>query len=76
MFIPIFIAVLMGLISPANYSSNSNSGGTVYVNGNSGEDDPGAEPGGEPGDDDTGIGGPGPANPGGGSGQNPPPKIP
>lgn len=75
MFIPIFIAILMGLISPTNHSSNCNSGGTVYVNSTTGEDgEPSTNPGDNSGGDDTGIGGPGPANPGGGSGQNPPPK--
>lgn len=71
MYIPIFIAILMGLISPANHSSNCNSGGTVYVNSTDGEDDPDTGSG---DDDGTGIGGPGPANPGGNTGQNPPPK--
>lgn len=70
MFLPIFIAILMGLISPANQSTNCNNGGNVYVTNSGGEDDPGNDPG----DDGTGIGGPGPAGPGGGSGQNPPPK--
>lgn len=70
MFIPIFIAILMGLVSPANHSSNCNGGGTVYMT--SGDDS--GDPGTDPSDDDTGISGPGPAGPGGGSGQNPPPK--
>ncbi|MFN0291756.1 hypothetical protein [Pedobacter helvus] len=72
MFIPIFIALLMGLISPANHSANCNTGGTVYVNSTNGEDgDPDTDP---DNNGDTGVDGPGPANPGGGSGQNPPPK--
>lgn len=76
MFIPIFIAILMGLISPSSQSSNCGGGGTVYVtNSGSEEGDPGTDPGdGSDSGDDTGIGGPGPAGPGGGSGQNPPPK--
>lgn len=61
----------MGLVSPANHSSNCNSGGTVYVNSADGEE---GDPDTDPGDDGTGIGGPGPANPGGNNGQNPPPK--
>lgn len=76
MFIPIFIAILMGLISPASHNSNGANGGTVYVtNSGSDEGNPDTDPGdGGDGGDDTGIGGPGPANPGGGSGQNPPPR--
>jgi len=44
MFIPIFIAILMGLISPASHSLNCQNGGTVQVS-NSGPEDPGNEPG-------------------------------
>ncbi|WAC39360.1 hypothetical protein [Pedobacter sp. SL55] len=63
----------MGLISPSSQSSNCNTGGTIYVSQSNGEDgDPNTDPNGDGGD--TSVDGPGPANPGGGSGQNPPPK--
>lgn len=76
MFIPIFIAILVGLISPNSQTANSGSNGTVYVSNSSGDEgDPGTDPGTETGDDDdTGISGPGAGGPGGNSGQNPPPK--
>lgn len=73
MFIPLFIAIFLGLVNPANVSNTSNchGGGTVVVNA---EGDPGdtGDPGetGDPGDD-TGDDGPGT---GGGTGNIPPPK--
>jgi len=75
MYIPIFVAILMGLLSPINQSS-SRLQGKVYVKMDSPSSQPttfstDSIPPGEGGDDggDTGIGGPG-----GGTGQNPPPK--
>lgn len=67
MFIPFFIAILMGLISPANHTTNCN-GGTVQVS-NSGPDDPGTgDPDGDPGDTK------GEPGPGGDNQHLPPPK--
>ncbi|RZK41167.1 MAG: hypothetical protein EOO90_12215 [Pedobacter sp.] len=77
MYIPIFIAILMGLLAP-NYQSANRNKGTVYVK--FGSSAPGnyttqtdSLPTGGGGDDDTGIGGPGSGGPGGNTGQNPPP---
>lgn len=72
MFLPIFIALLMGLISPANPSSTCN-GGTVYVS-NSGAEDPGTGDTGEDPGDTGDEPGPGAGSAGGNQGQNPPPK--
>jgi hypothetical protein len=67
MFIPIFIAILMGLISPSNHRSTC-TGGTVYVS--SSESNAGDEPG-DGGGDDSGTPG---DDTGGQTGHNPPPK--
>lgn len=71
MFIPIFIAILLGLASPAMHTSNC--GGTVTVttttNGEPG--DPGT---GDPGTGDPGTGDPGDDGTGGDNSQLPPPK--
>lgn len=82
MYIPIFIAILMGLLSPANQSAHKKTG-TVYVkfdgpisqNSTASTD---SIPPGEGGDDggETGIGGPGGTGTSGGTGQNPPPPPP
>jgi len=63
MFFPMFIAILLGLVSPSNTSSNcTHEGTTVSTNSNT-PGDPGNDPGdGDPGDDGTG----------GDTGQNPP----
>ncbi|KQB99945.1 hypothetical protein [Pedobacter sp. Hv1] len=80
MFLPLIIAILLGLVNPANYNTNCNSGSTVYVNANgtnSGDDpnDPGD--GGDGGDEGGGNeDGPGHGGPGGNTGQNPPIKPP
>lgn len=77
MFLPLIIAILLGLVNPANYNTNCNSGSTVYVNANgtNSGDDPN-----DPGDGgDEGGGnedGPGHGGPGGNTGQNPPIKPP
>lgn len=74
MFIPIFIAILLGLINPS-HTNNCDSGGTVYVN--AAEPDPG-DPGDGGGDEgggngtDPGTDGPGSGGPSGNTGQNPP----
>lgn len=72
MFIPLIIAILMGLVTPTTNHANCNSG-TVYVS-NSGtnpDEDPGT--GGEEGD--GGEDGPGTGTgTGGDTGQIPPPK--
>jgi hypothetical protein len=82
MFLPLIIAILLGLVNPANHNTNCNGGGTVYVNSdgsNSGDDGSGS--GGDEGsggDDETNPGGlpptdgPGHGGPGGNTGQNPP----
>ncbi len=71
MFLPIFIAFLMGLISPSSTNQTCNSGSTVYVT--TGEPDP-TDPG-DGGDngEDEGTDGPGTGGPSGNTG-NPPPK--
>ncbi len=61
MFLPLIIAILLGLVNPANHNTNCNGGGTVYVNSdgsNSGDDGSGS--GG-----DEGSGGDDGTNPGG-----------
>ncbi|TCC86492.1 hypothetical protein EZ428_23810 [Pedobacter frigiditerrae] len=71
MFIPLFIAILLGLVNPSSYPANCNTQTTI-VNTTSGDTgDPEPDP--EPGDGDgpgTGTG------TGGGAGQNPPPPPP
>jgi hypothetical protein len=73
MFLPIFIALLLGLINPS-HTNNCNGGGTVYVN--STNDDPNDPGDGEDGGDDDGEddGNDGPGGPTGDNGQLPPPK--
>jgi hypothetical protein len=70
MFLPLFIAILMGLVSPSHHTTSTNHCGstTVSTMGDE-EEDPGDE---DPGD--TGEDGPGGTGTGGGTGQNPPPK--
>lgn len=76
MFIPLFIAILLGLVNPSHTNSNCNGGGTVHVN--AAEPGPG-DPGDGGGDDgggggtDPGTDGPGAGGPGGNTG-NPPPN--
>lgn len=62
MFLPIFIAILLGLVSPANTNTNNCNGNTTlstYDSGTNGDEDP---------DDDT----PPSDGTGGETGQNPP----
>ena len=59
MFLPIFIAILMGLVSPTNINHNPNHGSTVYITGETNPNDPGdgENDGGtqtDPGNDGTG----------------------
>jgi hypothetical protein len=63
MFIPMFIAILLGLVTPANTNNNCthNGGTTVSTNSNT-PGDPGDPGDTDPGDDGTG----------GDTGQNPP----
>jgi hypothetical protein len=72
MFLPIFLAILLGLINPSQ-TNNCNGSGTVYVN--TTNDDPGdpgdGEDGGEDDGEDDGNDGPGSS---GNTGQIPPPK--
>jgi hypothetical protein len=51
MFLPLFIAILLGFVSPSNTNCNSN-GTTVHVSGNETPDDgtPADDTGGEIGD--------------------------
>ncbi len=68
-FLPLIIAILLGLVSPATHSNNHcNGGGTVQVNS--------IPPGGDPDDpDDDGSDGPGSGTgTGGGTSQTPPPR--
>ncbi|WP_406824578.1 hypothetical protein [Pedobacter sp. KACC 23697] len=63
MFIPLFIAILLGLATPTNTNNNcGHNGGTVTTNDNN--------PG-DPGSNDPGNGG----DTGGDNGHLPPPKI-
>ncbi|WP_426326759.1 hypothetical protein [Pedobacter sp. R-06] len=62
MFIPLFIAILLGLATPTNTNHSASCGGTTTVN--TADTDPG-EPGDTPPGDDTG----------GENGHLPPPKI-
>ena len=62
MFLPLIIAILMGLVTPTTNTTSANSD-TVYVNN--------SEPNG-----DDGINGPGGTGTSGGTGQNPPPPPP
>lgn len=73
MFIPIFIAILMGLISPTTNNANCKSG-TVYVSNNEPNDDPGDPGDGGDEEEDPGTDGPGGTGTGGGTGPLPPPK--
>lgn len=78
MFIPLFIAILLGLVNPNHTNSNCSGGGTVQVNSTTpGTEDPGNGEGGDDGGGtgtDPGTDGPGHGGPGGNTGQNPPPK--
>lgn len=65
MFLPLFIAILLGLVNPSHTNSNSNGGDTIYVNA--------YEPDNGEGCDDNGDG-TDPINPTGDTGQTPPPK--
>ncbi|RZJ81663.1 hypothetical protein EZ449_02855 [Pedobacter frigidisoli] len=63
MFIPIFIAILLGLVNPSNTSSNcTQNDGTTVSTSTSTPGDPGDPGDTDPGDDGTG----------GDTGQNPP----
>ncbi|WP_412466643.1 hypothetical protein [Pedobacter sp. KLB.chiD] len=70
MFLPLFIAILLGLATPANTNNNCGHNGGTVVNASSTDPndpnnpgDPGTDPGnGDPGDDGTG----------GDTGNNPP----
>lgn len=63
MFLPLFIAILLGLATPSNTNHSASCGGTTTVN--TTDTDPG-DPG-DPGDTDPGDDGTG-----GDTGQNPP----
>lgn len=64
MFIPLFIAILLGLVSPSNTNHSASCGGTTTVS--TADADPGdTDPGDTPPGDDTG----------GENGHLPPPKI-
>jgi len=62
MFLPLFIAILLGLASPSNTNHSASCGGTTTVN--TADTDPG-DPG-DPGDTDPGD------DTGGDTGNNPP----
>jgi hypothetical protein len=65
MFLPLFIAILLGLATPTNTNNNcGHSGGTVVNANDTDPNDPG-----DPGDDGDG------GDTGGETGQNPPPKV-
>ena len=67
MFLPLFIAILLGLATPTNTNHASNNNTTVTVNGtNSGDPN---DPGTDPGDPDPGTDT-------GGEGSHVPPKNP
>ncbi|MBB6236950.1 hypothetical protein HDC90_001567 [Pedobacter sp. AK013] len=67
MFIPLFIAILLGLATPANTNNNCNpNGGTTVTTADTDPTNPG-----DPGDGTGEAGG----DTGGETGQNPPPKI-
>lgn len=72
MFIPIFLAILLGLINPSQ-TNNCNGGSTIHINATNNEPgDPGdGEDGGGGDGEDDGNDGPGT---GGGTGNIPPPK--
>jgi len=53
MFLPLFIAILLGLVNPSTSNTHCVSS-TTTVNVNSGDEDPGDE---DPGDDTGGEGG-------------------
>jgi hypothetical protein len=65
MFIPLFIAILLGLATPSNTNHSASCGGTTTVN--TADADPGDTDPGDPGDTDPGDDGTG-----GDTGQNPP----
>jgi hypothetical protein len=65
MFIPLFIAILLGLATPSNTNHSASCGGTTTVN--TADADPGDTDPGDPGDIDPGDDGTG-----GDTGQNPP----
>ncbi|MBT2562548.1 hypothetical protein [Pedobacter sp. ISL-64] len=63
MFLPLFIAILLGLATPANTNHSASCGGTTTVNtADTDPTDPGDTDPTDPGDDGTG----------GDTGQNPP----
>lgn len=67
MFLPLFIAILLGLATPTNTNNNcDHNGGTVVTTNSNTPGDPGSGSGG-----DGGAGG----DTGGETGQNPPPKV-
>lgn len=74
MFFPLFIAILLGLVSPSDTNTNSSyhSGTTVSVNSNSTNSEEGIPGEGIPGDDTGGGPGGGPTT--GENGQILPPK--
>lgn len=72
MYLPIFIALLLGLINPS-HTNNCNGGGTVYVTTNDSNPSNSGEEEGEGDGEDDGNDGPGAGGPGGNTG-NPPPK--
>jgi hypothetical protein len=61
MFIPMFIAILLGLVTPTNTNNNCTHGGTTVSASNNTAGDPGDPGDGSPGDDT-----------GGDTGNNPP----
>ncbi|KQR72332.1 hypothetical protein [Pedobacter sp. Leaf176] len=67
MFIPLFIAILLGLVNPSNTNSSCPNGNGTVVTTQDAPGDPGNP--GDPGDPPPGDG------TGGDTGQNPPPKI-
>lgn len=74
MFIPLIVAILLGLIAPTSNNANC-ANGTVYVsNSEPGEGDPGDPGDGDPEDGDPDGGDTGEDGPGGDNGHIPPPK--
>ena len=75
MFLPLFIAILLGLVNPSHANNNCNGGGTVVVNAADPDpNDPGNGEGGDDGDTKNDPGTDGPGGPTGDNGQLPPPK--
>jgi hypothetical protein len=64
MFLPLFIAILLGLATPSNTNHSASCGGTTTVN--TADTDPGDTDPGDPGDTDPGE------DTGGDTGNNPP----